>query len=245
MGYIYPDDTIMTRPFYSNLQDTIIISNTTLGSGSKIMTDQDALIVISPKESKLEKIELYFTNISTLNSDSLRLLVKSESSWSCPVFGQANPFIMDSLTLGITRNTEVQVGWNTFVFQEPIDISSDSIFIWPDLTQQVNPRIPYALGNKAELLNLNGSLCGNISNGRSMLDYACKVTFTKLKPCLPKLELTVYDSICYRADTIIASSVINNIVNNVDFLIGDCLVLDTSFRVPPSVQMSVMFTDCN
>ncbi|MFT6809032.1 MAG: hypothetical protein ACJA01_002264 [Saprospiraceae bacterium] len=93
-------------------KDSLVIANTIINSKSKIMTDQDGLVVIVPTGKILASIEIYFSAISTINRDSSRLLVKSLRSWSCAPLGNANPFISDQYTLGITHNTKVQVGWN-------------------------------------------------------------------------------------------------------------------------------------
>ncbi len=160
---------------------SLVIANTTLGSGSKIMTDQDGLVVIVPSGKSLASIELYFSAISTLNSDSSRLLVKNQRSWSCAPLGNANPFISDQYTLGISVNTKVQVGWNKYVFHSPILISSDTIFIWPDLLHQINPRVAYALGNTPEIRSMTGTSCANPSSSTSSLDYVCRLTFISNK----------------------------------------------------------------
>jgi len=118
--------------------DTTYISSTNIGVGGKIMTDQDALMVMVDTSKKLLYVDLYYSSISTVNSDSSRIFVKSQRSWSCSPLGNAHPFMTDQYTLGLSKNVLVQTGWNRYEFDPPIDLTNDTIYIWPDIIQNTD-----------------------------------------------------------------------------------------------------------
>lgn len=223
--------------------DTTIIKNDSVGIGSRIMTDQDALVILPPGNSKLVSIDLYFTSVTTINSDSSRLYIKSLPSWSCGNNGGSHPFQSDQYTLGITNNIAVDTGWNHYPIENPIDITSDSIFIWPDLVQQINPRIAFAGGiNHPSIMRMNGTLCGNSSNkGTHSTDFACALRFISEEDCPSFLTITDSDSTCYAADTIVADVLIGP-NNSISYLSRYEVLLDTTFEVS---EMSSLIVDMN
>ena len=225
-------------------QDTTIVANTQIGTGSKIMTDQDAMVVLNPYAGRLRSVEMYFTNVSTNVSDSSRIWVKRQRSWSCAPLGNANPLQQDVYTLGLSKNIAVDTGWNTYVFDPPLDINSDSLYIWPDLIQQVFPRISYAVGNNSALGNLNGTLCATNGVDVSILDYACKLTFIEAPDCPSFLLVTESDSVCYAADTIVARAIIPGLFST-SYLSSDQVNLDTSFQIQQTGQLLIDMNGCN
>ena len=229
---------------YMEADDSIVIENTQIGSGSKIMTDQDALVILPPPGKKLASIALYYSSITTNVSDSSRLWVKSQRSWSCAPLGNAHPLQNDSYTLGLTNNVEVQLGWNHYTFDQPISIPSDSIFIWPDLIQQVQPRVVYGSGNMPEIGNLTNSSCATFGSDVSILDYVCRLTFVSAEPCPPFLFITDSDSSCYAADTILARTMILNGAD-ITYLSKDEVVLDTTYEVQDSALLTINMSGCH
>lgn len=224
--------------------DTILVGNTMVGIGSKIMTDQNALVVYPPSDTKLSQINMYFTSVSTFNSDSSRLYVKSRRSWSCAPLGNANPNLPDQYTLGITQNTKVKVGWNSYILDPPIDINVDTLFIWPDLIQQINPRISWAANNSNNSIsNLTGTLCANPGTSISILDMACELIFTKSTPCLPTLLITDADSSCYAADSILARVLIDG-NKAIDYLSKDQVIMDTTFEIRNNSTLCIDMNAC-
>lgn len=230
--------------FFEFETDSLVVGNRTINTGSKIMTDQDALMILPPSGSKLSSIELYFSSISTNVSDSSRLWVKRQRSWSCAPLGNANPFQWDQYTLGQTQNIPVQVGWNKYIFEQPIDISSDTIYIWPDLIQQIQPRIDYASGNDPDIWNVNSFLCASPPNDLHPLDYRCELVFTQNPPCPPVTIVTNSDSVCYAGDTIEARAVIQT-GKSITYLSSDLVTLDTSFEVQSSAYFEVDMSGCD
>ncbi len=223
--------------------DTSIVANTQIGSGSKIMTDQDALVIITPPGAKLASIELYYLNVITTNSDSSRLWIKSQRSWSCAPLGNAHPFQHDQFTLAITDNIAVDTGWNRYSFPEPITLNSDTIYIWPDLIQQIQPRIPYALGNNNSIANLTNFSCATPGQDISILDYVCSLTFLTPPPCISILEITDSDSICYAADTLIARTLIDS-GKQINYLSRSYVLLDSTFEIEPTASLIVDMSGC-
>jgi len=223
--------------------DTLIIENTSLGSGSKIMTDQDGLVIIVPSGNELSRIEIYYSSISTLNSDSSRLLVKTQRSWSCAPLGNANPFSSDQYTLAFSKNTKVQVGWNKYEFENPIPITSDTIFIWPDLIQQINPRVVYAQGNTPEIRSMTGTSCANPNASTSSLDYACKLSFISKPVCPSFLFINHSDSTCYYADSILSKASIG-MNKTITYFSKNQVLLDTTFEVLEQASLVIDMDGC-
>lgn len=224
-------------------QDTTLISNRAIGTGGKIMTDQDALVAVVPSGQKLSGISMYYSSISTVTSDSSRLFVKSQRSWSCAPLGNANPLQSDQYTLGITKNLKAQLGWNNYVFEQPVEINVDTIYVWPDLIQQIQPRVVYAQGNNAHLGNLSGTLCATLGSDISVLDYASELVLVADISCPPILIVTDSDSTCYAGDTLLARTQIN-ISDSIVYLSKDQVVLDTTFSVDSSALLMIDMTGC-
>jgi len=223
--------------------DTTYISSTNIGVGGKIMTDQDALMVMVDTSKKLLYVDLYYSSISTVNSDSSRIFVKSQRSWSCSPLGNAHPFMTDQYTLGLSKNVLVQTGWNRYEFDPPIDLTSDTIYIWPDLIQQVFPRTVYSTDNDLLIRSLNGSLCASPTSSSSSFDYSCSLAFLGESGCVPFLEILDSKSECYGADTISAKTIIQN-TDSITYLSKDEVCLDTSFTVDLGGMLVIDMDGC-
>ena len=224
--------------------EELIIENRQDNTGSKIMTDQDALVLTPPPGYLLKSVELYYDNIDVAGSDSSRIWAKSQRSWSCSPLGNADPINADQYTLGLSKNIEVDTGWNKYTFEPLIEITSDSIFIWPDLIQQVRPRVSYAVGNNTGIGNLTGTACANPGMDYSVLDYMCTAIFVKTPDCLPFLLVTDADSACYAADTLHAITIIPQGAN-ISYLSRDLVTLDTTFEVKASGLLTIDMSSCD
>ena len=189
--------------------DTIKIGNTAqTGNGGQIMTDQYPAIVISPSNSKLHSVRIYISTVA--QTDSLRFIAKSNPSWSCSgIGGKANPFISDIYTLGFSENTLVSPNsWNEFVFDPPLS-TSDTIYVWPDLLQMIQPRIEFAYGGFEDSLLYANCVFSSIGQN----DYRCEFSFIE-NPVCPDIENVVNDtSSIVTSDTISSTAIIGGSKN--------------------------------
>ena len=226
--------------------NTTVIGNRIAASGSKIMTDQDALVILPPSGMHLVSIELFFSDVQTNVSDSSRLFVKSQRSTSCAPLGNAHPNIPDQYTIAVTRNLLVQTGWNKYIFDSPIPINVDTLYIWPDLLQEVKPRIDYADNTVSHpsIWNLNSTSCANPSQDLSVLDYRCELVFVDYPPCIPFLEITQIDSSCYFADTIVLSTSLAS-SQTLSLFSSQEVSLSDSIQINFASQMTITMEGCN
>ncbi|MEL6124124.1 MAG: hypothetical protein AAFR14_10415, partial [Bacteroidota bacterium] len=119
-----------SSPTHISNRDTVRYTQSTIGLGGNIWTDQHALVIHPPERSQLTCLRIYYTSLGGTASDSSRLFVKSQRSWSCAPLGGAHPFMTDTLTLGLSKNIAVDTGWNEYCFDPPLPIDTDTLFIW-------------------------------------------------------------------------------------------------------------------
>jgi hypothetical protein len=221
--------------------DTIYIGNQNYSNGSVIMTDQDAFVCIPPQSSELHAIDLFFSSFTT--RDSLRVLVKSKPSYSCPgIGGIATPFGNDQYFMGWSKNILPDSGWNTFVFVPPLPMTADTIFVWPDLIQQVYPRVNRAAttSQRDSIFYLNGIYCGN---GIVTWDLMSEARFTQWPPCDSNAMVIDDSNSCIVADTISSTAMIAG-GENITYNYNSYTLLEHPFEIANNATLEINFINC-
>lgn len=241
LGFSHIDLVAFGSNGYSvSMVDTIKIGNTSpTGSGGNIWTDQYPIMVITPDDHKLKSIRIYI--VSTSKVDSLRLIVKSNPSYGCSTIGGvASPFGNDSYTIGISENILPVAGaWNQFEFEPPIQVT-DSIFIWPDLLQQIQPRIQFAsTGNEDSLYFASCASGGNILTN----DYQSEFTFVPASNCGQHIAVVDDSQGLVQADTISSTAIIT-MGRNIVYQAAQ-IHLIAPFEVELQAVLETQATPCN
>lgn len=224
--------------------DTISLSSNPESASSTPLGPQTALVAVAPSGSKLKSVRMYYTSKGT--GTTSRVFVKSTRSNACG--GPADQNLPDQYTLGESADIQVAVpGWQEYTFDPPIDITADTIYIWPNPIQLVHPRIAYATSSKFfgavdSLMRLNGSLCAN-GTGTHPTDYACELTFIRSTPCADRIEVIDDFQNCYAADTLISKAMISN-GKSIEYLSKDCVKLDTGFHINTSSTLVIDMDGC-